>query len=209
MQNADKVRYQRDAKFTLRQTQANGSKAQARRGDGKLCRSIKMWAKPSSTGTQNDYFNSPTLGEMDFGQMMERIFSFMEEDPNYKYRLVIGTDSQPNHTLSDFVTAVIIHRVGQGGIYFWQRKGHSTFSLRDRIYKEALLSLETAQKVTDSLAKEEILESLALEIHVDIGKNGETREMISEVVGMIRGNGYEVKIKPEAFGAATVADRHV
>jgi len=154
-------------------------------------------------------FNSPTWGELDFGKMMRLIFSFMEENTDYKYKLVIGTDSQPNHTISDFVTAVIIHRVGQGGIYFWQRKGLPTFSLRDRIYKEVLLSLETAQEVTDSLANEESLESLALEIHVDVGKNGETREMISEVVGMIRSNGYEVKIKPEAFGAATVADRHV
>jgi len=81
--------------------------------------------------------------------------------------------------------------------------------LKDRIYKEALLSLETAQMVTDNLSNKEGWESLALEIHVDVGKNGETREIISEVVGMIRNNGYKVKIKQEAFGAATVADRHV
>lgn len=164
---------------------------------------------PSERKMQNDYFNSPTLGEIDFGQIVQRIVSFMAENTDYKYKLVIGTDSQSNHTLSDFVTAVIIHRVGQGGIYFWQRKGLPTFSLRDRIYKEASLSLETAQKITDEFAKLGILQSSILEIHVDVGKNGETREMISEVVGMVRGNGYEVKIKPEAFGATTVADRHV
>jgi len=154
-------------------------------------------------------FFSPTWGEVNFGRMMEKIFSFIEENPNYKYRLVIGTDSQPNHIVSDFVTAVIVHRVGQGGIYFWRRTGYPTFSLKERIYKEALLSLETAQKVTDILANVEGLESLALEIHVDVGKNGETREMITEVVGMVRSNGYEVKIKPEAYGATTVADRYV
>lgn len=157
----------------------------------------------------NGYFNSPTLGVVDFNVMMERIFSFMENGPNYKYRVVIGTDSQPNHKMSDFVTAIIVHRVGQGGIYFWQRRGIPTFSLRERIYTEASLSLETARNLAGILASHEDLGYLSLEIHVDVGQNGETREMITEVVGMIRGNGYEVKIKPEAFGATTVADRHV
>jgi len=42
------------------------------------------------------------------------------------------------------------------------------------------LILETAQKVTGILADVEGLESLALEIHVDVGKNGETRKMITQ-----------------------------
>jgi predicted RNase H-related nuclease YkuK (DUF458 family) len=32
--------------------------------------------------------------------------------------------------------------------------------------------------------------------------------MIREVTGLIRGNGFEPKIKPEAFAASTVADRY-
>jgi hypothetical protein len=32
--------------------------------------------------------------------------------------------------------------------------------------------------------------------------------MIAEVVSMIKGNGYEVKTKPDSFGASKVADRH-
>jgi len=32
--------------------------------------------------------------------------------------------------------------------------------------------------------------------------------MISEVTGMVRGSGFEVKIKPDAYGASKVADRH-
>ena len=32
--------------------------------------------------------------------------------------------------------------------------------------------------------------------------------MLNEVVGMIRGSGFKVKIKPEAYGAQSVADRH-
>ena len=47
-----------------------------------------------------------------------------------------------------------------------------------------------------------------IQIHVDIGHNGETRDMITEVVGMIRGSGYDVKIKPDSYGASKVADRY-
>jgi predicted RNase H-related nuclease YkuK (DUF458 family) len=45
-------------------------------------------------------------------------------------------------------------------------------------------------------------------IHADIGENGATKDMIREVTGLIRGNGFEPKIKPEAFAASTVADRY-
>jgi len=72
-------------------------------------------------------FNSQTWGKVDFERMMKLVFSFIKEDANYNYRLVIGTDSQPNHTISDFVTAVIVNRVGQGGVYFWQRRSLPTF----------------------------------------------------------------------------------
>jgi len=48
-----------------------------------------------------------------------------------------------------------------------------------------------------------------LEIHVDIGPNGETRSMINEIVGMIRANGFKVATKPSSWGASHVADRHV
>jgi len=124
---------------------------------------------------------------------------------------VIGTDSQV-YTKTDFVTAVVVCRVGAGGRYFWMRDQRDNFkSLRDRIYMETLKSLEMAEIMSGELKR--VLagsreEDFNIEIHVDIGENGKTREMIKEVVGMVRGNGYEVKTKPLAYGAFAVADRH-
>ena len=40
------------------------------------------------------------------------------------------------------------------------------------------------------------------------GEYGDTRDMIKEVVGMVTGNGYVAKTKPEAYGASYVADKH-
>ncbi|TSC54280.1 MAG: hypothetical protein LiPW16_75 [Microgenomates group bacterium LiPW_16] len=154
-------------------------------------------------------FNSPTYGSLNLAEVRQKILKFMEEAPEQKYRLVIGTDSQnKNSDKTDFVTALVIHRVGRGGIYFWRRKiEKKTYVLRARIYQEAALSLALADEFLE-VTRHDGISRFDVEIHVDIGKYGETREMIAEVIGMIRGSGFAVKIKPEAYGASKVADRH-
>jgi hypothetical protein len=144
--------------------------------------------------------------------MMKELKNYIMEDQKRNYTIVIGTDSQ-QYLQTDFVTAIVIHRVGAGGRYFWTReKKENLHSLRQRIYLEALCSLEVAQFMTshikDILKEERDKSRFNIEIHVDIGENGKTRDMIKEVVGMIRGNGFEVKMKPLGYGAFVVADKH-
>lgn len=162
----------------------------------------------------NGIFHSPTKGELGLKGIVDEIHKFMAEDTNAIYKLVIGSDSQErkNNGLKriDFVTAVVVHRLGKGGRYFWQKKQKRKItSLRDKIYQETLYSLDTAQSLVPRL--KESLAGLApydLEIHIDVGEVGPTREMIKEVVGMVTGSGFTAKTKPEAYGAATVADKH-
>lgn len=154
-------------------------------------------------------FQSPTYGELELLDVRKHILDFLAREPERKYQLVVGTDSQPhNGSGVDFVTAIVVHRIGTGGIYFWKRivnKKH--YVLRQRMYEEATLSLEMAETVLALLHKDGVTK-YDVEIHVDIGKFGDTREMISEIVGMIRGSGYNVKIKPESYAASKVADRY-
>lgn len=154
-------------------------------------------------------FHSPTFGILELPQIREKILGFLEKEPERKYQIVVGTDSQPhNGSGVDFVTAIVIRRVGVGGIYFWKRtvnKKH--YVLRQRMYEEATMSLSMAETVLALLHKDGITK-YDVEIHVDIGKFGDTREMIAEIVGMIRGSGYTVKTKPESYAASKVADRY-
>ncbi len=154
-------------------------------------------------------FQSPTYGSLELSQIRERILEFLAAEPERKYRLVVGTDSQPhNGSGVDFVTAIVIHRVGAGGIYFWKRiVNKKVYVLRQRMYEEATMSLEMAETVVALLHKDGVTK-YDVEIHVDIGKFGDTREMIQEIVGMIRGSGYTVKTKPESYAASKVADRY-
>jgi len=154
-------------------------------------------------------FQSPTWGNLELPQVREKILNFLSFEPDRIYEIVIGTDSQPHNGEGvDFVTAIVVHRVGTGGIYFWKRiVNKKRYVLRQRMYEEATLSLDTAETVLALLHKDGITR-YDVEIHVDIGKYGKTREMITEIIGMIRGVGYTVKIKPESYAASKVADRY-
>jgi uncharacterized protein len=154
-------------------------------------------------------FQSPTYGELTMPQVREKILDFLSAAPDYTYSIVVGTDSQPhNGSGVDFVTAIVVRRIGSGGIYFWQHKVNKKhYVLRQRMYEEATMSLEMAESVIKLLHQDGI-NKYDIEIHVDIGKVGDTREMIQEIVGMIRGSGYAVKIKPDSYAASKVADRY-
>lgn len=156
-------------------------------------------------------FHSPTKGCLGLKQVSQDIIDYIREKPKDKYKIVIGTDSEGQGRV-DFVSAIVVQRIGYGGRYFWQRiYKDNIFALRHRIYEEVNLSLVLAQKVLGCLQNRldpQIL-TKGFEIHVDAGENGESREMLKEVVGMIRGNGFNVKTKPEAYCASNVADKHV
>ncbi len=154
-------------------------------------------------------FQSPTHGELELLDVRTRIIDFLARDATGTYQIVVGTDSQPhNGSGVDFVTAIVVHRIGHGGIYFWKRVvNKKTYALRQRMYEEATMSLMMAEEVVALLHKDGITK-YDVEIHVDIGKFGPTREMISEIIGMIRGNGFSVKMKPESYAASKVADRY-
>lgn len=157
-------------------------------------------------------FHSPTKGRMELDRVVREISSFFDEDSERKYRLIVGTDSNGDKK-ADFVTAVIAYRVGRGGRYFWKKTngGKIYHTLRDRIYEEVTLSLGVAQDILGQLKSLNIKESpiYDLQIHIDVGQNGPTKDMIKEVVGMVRGNGFKAKIKPSSYGASIVADKHV
>jgi hypothetical protein len=69
------------------------------------------------------------------------------------------------------------------------------------------MSLKLASEVLFNLSQNKNLK-FDFEVHVDIGSQGETRTMLQEIIGMVRGSGFEVKTKPESYGASKVADRY-
>jgi predicted RNase H-related nuclease YkuK (DUF458 family) len=152
-------------------------------------------------------FVSPTKGIMDMTGIVAEIFDYMNEEPLCSYRIIIGSDSQAREAIR-FVTAVVLHREGKGGRYFYSTETmRFAKNLRQRIFLETSRSLVVADAISRAL-KEKGLDHLNLEIHLDVGENGATRDLVREVVGMVTGSGFGAKIKPFSYGASTVADKY-
>ena len=160
--------------------------------------------------------NSLTHGVITIKESLQLIKEFLEEKPDDEYSLVIVTDSHEKENNGEFktinlVTAILVHRKGFGGKYFWRKKNKTNIhSLREKIYAETLESLNFALSFVPLLRR--VLNGNStlynLEIHIDVGEHGDTRDMIKEVVGMVTGNGFVAKTKPHAYGASYVADKH-
>ena len=160
-------------------------------------------------------FLSSVGSELSIQQVVGEIARYMKGDPARGYKITIGTDSELlRNGNADFVTAIVIHRVGNGGRYFWRRFTLGKFyNLRERIIREVLISLELATGLLEELR---VMETgfdpkieWDFEVHADVGVNGPTKEMLSEVLGMIRAYNFEAKTKPYSYAASNVADKHV
>lgn len=139
--------------------------------------------------------------------MIEGIQSFVREDENAEYKIVIGTDSQTRNGETLFVTAIIVQRIGKGAVFYYTRFHHRAMKdLRYRIYRETEYSLACVEMLKEK-GFFRFFSNLPMEIHLDVGQKGETRKLIQEVVGWVTSVGYTAKIKPESYAASAVADR--
>lgn len=152
-------------------------------------------------------FISPSTGVRSITQVKQELLQYLKRDPKAEYKIVIGSDSQTFQHETVFITALIIHREGKGAIFYYRKWNEPPYvDLRHKIYKETELSLQTIQALREN-GFAELLEEYPLEVHIDVGMKGETRKLIQEVVGWVTAVGFEAKIKPDSFGASSVADK--
>ncbi len=154
-----------------------------------------------------EYFISPTKGRLSFDELFKDLIAYVKEQSDAEYKVIIGTDSQYSQDNTCFVTAIIVHRIGKGARYYYTREWEFMGkSLRQRIFYETSRSLVVASWVAERLAENGYAD-LNVEIHLDVGVNGRTKELIREVTGMVIGSGFDARIKPDSYGASKVADK--
>jgi len=158
----------------------------------------------------NGHFFNPTKGNLLAKQVIEEIIGYIKEKPEKFYDIIVGCDSSSGAIL----------RKGEGGRFFLKKiKYPRAFNKKfiywkNRILQEVLLSCELALLLREDFQKEiqqaddGTLQYQFRYIHADIGEKGQTKDMVKELTGLIRGNGFEPKIKPEAYIASVVADRY-
>lgn len=158
-------------------------------------------------------FKSPTKGNLSFGEVIGEITRYMLEQPDILYKVIVGTDSKADGGKGmaevDFVTAIVIHRIGKGGRYFYTIQTEKCSIRTDvRFINETLKSSTLAVTLDKCLTLILGPQRDNMEIHLDGGQNGPTKEVINQAIGIVSGFGFKAKIKPDAFGASKVADRH-
>ena len=166
----------------------------------------------------NGHFFSPSKGELEFKEVIKEIYNYIKEQPEFFYDIVVGCDS-PSSDKPFFPIAIVVLRTGAGGRFFLKKMRYPDSFLKrfvnwkNRILQEVYLSCELALSLRETLEKEfgEATPTFNYQfqyIHADVGELGKTKEMIKEVVGLIKSNGFEPKIKPQSFAASVVADRY-
>jgi predicted RNase H-related nuclease YkuK (DUF458 family) len=160
----------------------------------------------------NGYFFNPTKGNLRIEGVIDELSNYISEKPEKFYDVIVGCDSSSGEE-PHFPLAVVILRVGEGGRFFLKRiayKGRKFYNWKTRILEEVFLSCQLALYLRENFEKKISQRNFRYQfryIHADVGGNGKTKDMIKEVTGLIKGNGFEPKIKPESFVASTVADR--
>jgi predicted RNase H-related nuclease YkuK (DUF458 family) len=121
----------------------------------------------------------------------------------------IGTDSQIDGAGTNFVTALCVLVPGVGGRVFTRSsRQECRMSLAEKLILEAESSLCIARELEQHT-------EVPIVVHLDVNENPRHRSSkhVSMLAGMVRGNGFAVKLKPEAWCATHVADhvvkRHV
>lgn len=151
-------------------------------------------------------FTSPTKGRLTFDQVFRDIMEFIKQYPDSRFKLIIGTDSQLREEVC-FVTAIIILREGKGGRFYYAKEREKVkMGFKQRIFYETSKSLGIAARMAEKLAAHG-RGNMNIEIHLDVGEQGRTKEIIREVVGMVVGSGFDARIKPDSYGASKVADK--
>ena len=153
-------------------------------------------------------FISPTNGKMTKAEIYDFILKKIQENQitkEHDYSIIVGTDSQNSYKTKMVLVICLIDK-GHGGRYFyhidWMKK---IKDINTKIYTETEKSLEIARELNKFLHDNNV--RAEVEVHVDIGRHGKTKELIQGILGWVTSEGFTAKIKDESWVASTIADK--
>ena len=121
----------------------------------------------------------------------------------------IGCDSFIKADKCIFASVICLHGAdGQtGGRYFWIRERYQAakyHNLQYRIFSEVSKSVTLAMKLSESFPEANI------ELHIDISpkETAKTHKFVDALTGFAKSDGFNCQIKPYAWAAAAIADKH-
>ena len=159
-------------------------------------------------------YKSATYGDLELDMVPEKIRDYYNKMKHYQtpIKINIGSDSQ-NFDKLKVVNVIAVTCEGHGGIFFYEiTRLDRTNDVRRKLTIETNESLQAAMKLTEifeGAGYREFRENVSLAIHIDAGwsETGKTKELIPELVGWIKGMGYDCEVKPDSYAASAIADK--
>ena len=140
----------------------------------------------------------------------EEIVDIILQHRDNNGKISVGTDSFIKKQDCIFSLAICLYGADcqNGGRYFIKRTNIDKRrypNLLQRILAEVQKSVELGLKLL------ELIPVLDIEIHLDVSgsdKNNGTSKFAEMLTGYAKGAGFQCKIKPDAYAASSIADKH-
>jgi len=143
--------------------------------------------------------------EQEMNNIIKERCSVMEE-----YEIHVGTDSQ-SYSGTNVVVVVLILEMGdisnKARFFFSKTTRVKRFeNLRVKIESEVNESIMLGLRLKEFCRQNDIPEE-RVEIDLDVGRNGPTKDLIQAMVGWVVGSGFKCNIKPDSPAASSIADK--
>jgi len=152
----------------------------------------------------NEWFTG-SGDRISFDKILEIITDHSEQEGT----VYIGSDSMLQKQKCVFCTAIcLLGDTKQSNRYFVKRTKSDAKefkTLLQRITSEVQKSIDMGLKLL------EFCPTIKIELHLDVSnsnKESRTSKFADMLIGYAKGSGFDCKIKPDAFAAYCVADKH-
>lgn len=140
----------------------------------------------------------------------EDIMKCVKEHTKKNGKVYIGSDSFLWKKFCVMSSVICLHGAENekgGGNYFFTRSNYKRTdfpNLNLRITQEASESIALALEITEHIPDARV------EVHLDINpdKRAATNKLVDNLTGYVKASGLDCKIKPDAWAASAIADKH-
>lgn len=136
------------------------------------------------------------------GAKIDDLAVMVREATKAGQELHVGCDSLQTGRFTQFVVVVVTHTPGKGGRVAYSREVVPRItSLRERLFKEVWSSVQIAMDLSPVAGG-------PITVHIDANTNVQhaSSAYYQELVGLVVGQGFKHRIKPESWAATTAAD---
>ena len=132
------------------------------------------------------------------------IRTYKKNNPDIE--IYVGTDSSQIGNMTSYATAIVFYHPGKGAhVIFSRGKENRVHDIFTRLWKELEYTKTTADKIQSALniIDEKIV---ILDLDVNPSEMHGSNVVYSAGVGYLKGFGYKVRTKPNAWSASCAAD---